>query len=127
MATVIERRAQQQRNRHFYVGMSTAAAMTVLIGFAPTFFLRGYLPMRPDQPPLSALLLVHGTIGTAWIALFLAQSILVTSHRIAVHKRLGLMGALLAAALAEPRAGPHGGQLLGCGAFRVSSFDICAH
>jgi hypothetical protein len=99
MPTVVERRVRRQGKRRFYVGMSVAAAVTVLVGFAPTFYLRGYLPMRPDQPPLSALLIVHGIIGTAWIALFLGQSLLVASHRIQLHKRLGIVGGLLASAL----------------------------
>jgi hypothetical protein len=99
MSTVVERRARQQGKGRFYVGMSVAAAVTVLVGFAPTFYLRGYLPMRPDQPPLSALLIVHGIIGTAWIALFLVQTVLVASHRIQLHKRLGIVGGLVAIAL----------------------------
>jgi hypothetical protein len=99
MPTVVERRAHQQGKTRFYVGMSVAAAVTVLVGFAPTFYLRGYLPMRPDQPPLTPILLVHGIIGTAWIALFLGQSLLVASHRIQLHKRLGIVGGLLASAL----------------------------
>lgn len=99
MPTVIERGVRQQAKARFYVGMSVAAAMMVLVGFAPTFYLRGYLPMRPDQPPLSALLLVHGLIGTAWIALFLGQSLLVASRRIQLHKRLGIVGGFLASAL----------------------------
>ena len=99
MSTVVERRAHQQGQRRFYVGMSVAAAITVLVGFAPTFYLRGYLPMRPDQPSLSQLLIVHGIIGTAWIALFLVQTVLVASHRIQLHKRLGIVGGLVAITL----------------------------
>jgi hypothetical protein len=99
MPTVVERRVLQRGKTRYYVGMSVAAAVTVLVGFAPTFYLRGYLPMRPDQPPLSALLIVHGVIGTAWIALFLGQSLLVASHRIQLHKRLGIVGGLLASAV----------------------------
>jgi hypothetical protein len=99
MPTVVERRVHQQVKTRSYVGMSVAATVTVLVGFAPTFYLRGYLPMRPDQPPLTPLLLVHGIIGTAWIGLFLGQSLLVASHRIQLHKRLGIVGGLSASGL----------------------------
>ena len=99
MTTVVERPVRQQRRSRFVFGMSVVAAITVLIGFAPTFYLRGYLPMRPDQPPLTALLVIHGVLGTAWIALFLTQSFLVVSHRLAIHKRLGIAGGILATAL----------------------------
>jgi predicted outer membrane lipoprotein len=99
LTTVVERRVLQQGKGRFYVGMSVAAAVITLVGFAPTFYLRGYLPMRPDQPPLSALLIVHGVTGTAWIALFLGQSLLVAAHRIRLHRRLGIVGGFLACAL----------------------------
>jgi uncharacterized membrane protein YozB (DUF420 family) len=97
MTTVIERPWRQQTRSRFFFGMAVAATVTVLIGFAPTFYLRGYLPMRPDQPALTPILFIHGVLGTAWIALFLAQSLLIVSHRVALHKRLGVAGGVLAA------------------------------
>ena len=96
--TVFEQHVRP-RGRRFYVGMSVAAALTVLWGFAPTFYLRGYLPMRPDQPPLTAVLFVHGVIGSAWIALFVVQSVLVASHRVRLHRQLGIVGIGVGAAL----------------------------
>lgn len=99
MTIITERPVRRQSRSYFVLGMSAAAAVTVLIGFAPTFYLRGYLPMRPDQPPLTTLLVIHGVLGTAWIALFLTQSFLVVSHRVALHRRLGVAGGILAAAL----------------------------
>jgi len=97
MPAVIERPSRPQTRSRFFLGMAVAAAVTVLIGFAPTFYLRGHLPMRPDQPALTPLLFIHGVLGTAWIALFLAQSLLIVSHRVALHKRLGVAGGVLAA------------------------------
>lgn len=99
MTTTVARPMRQQRKSRFVFGLSLAAAITVLFGFAPTFYLRGYLPMRPDQPPLTALLLIHGVLGTAWIVLFLTQSFLVVSQRVALHRRLGIAGGMLAVAL----------------------------
>jgi hypothetical protein len=87
----VERGVRRQRNTRCYVGMAVVATVTVLVGLAPTFYLRGHLPM----PPLTALLIVHGIIGTVSIALFLGQSLLVRSRQIHLYKRLGIVGALL--------------------------------
>jgi hypothetical protein len=81
------------------MGMAVVAAVTVFVGFAPTFYLRGYMTLRADQAALSPLLLLHGLVGTAWIALFLAQTFLVVCHRIHLHRRLGILGATVAAFL----------------------------
>jgi hypothetical protein len=41
MTPVIERPARRQSKSRFFLAMSVAAAVTVLVGFAPTFYLRG--------------------------------------------------------------------------------------
>jgi hypothetical protein len=76
--------------------MACGAIVAVFVGFAPTFYLRGYFGLRPDQPPLSPLLIVHGLVGTSWMALFLAQSLLVVRRRTDLHKRLGIATAIVA-------------------------------
>ena len=72
--------------------MSLAIAASVFVGFAPTYFLKAYF----DGPPLSLLIHVHGLAFTAWIVLFVAQTILVARHRVRFHRRLGTAGAALA-------------------------------
>jgi hypothetical protein len=72
--------------------MAGALAAAVLWGFAPTFFLRPFITTRD----LSALLLVHGFVFTAWIALFIVQTILVARHRTDLHRVLGALGIVLA-------------------------------
>src|SRR4029453_1308899 len=42
---------------------------------------------------------VHGALFTAWVLLFVVQTALVSTHRVAVHRRLGVAGAVLAAAM----------------------------
>jgi hypothetical protein len=42
---------------------------------------------------------VHGALFTAWVLLFIVQTALVASRRVAVHRRLGVAGAVLAAAM----------------------------
>jgi hypothetical protein len=97
MTTVVEGTAQRRMTAPFYMGMALTAAVTAFVGFAPTFYLRGHLTLRPDQPALSPLLVTHGLVGTAWIVLFLVQTLLVASRRIRLHRRLGILGATVAA------------------------------
>ncbi|HEU4617966.1 MAG TPA: hypothetical protein VFV10_07985 [Gammaproteobacteria bacterium] len=82
-------------DRLFYVAMAFAAAAAVAIGFAPTFYLRS----RFEGTPLPVALAIHGTVFTAWIALFAAQTLLVAGRRPAWHRRLGILGAALAPAM----------------------------
>jgi hypothetical protein len=39
----------------------------------------------------------HGVLFTGWVVLFVIQTALVASHRVAVHRRLGIAGGVLAA------------------------------
>jgi len=77
---------------HSYFGAALLAAAIVLIGFAPSYYLKELAESRP----LSPLLHVHGAVMTAWFALFIAQSWLVAIHRVDWHRRLGIIGAVLA-------------------------------
>lgn len=79
--------------RHGYFGAALFAAAVVFIGFAPSYYLKGFA----DSPPLLPLLHVHGAVMTAWFALFIAQTWLVAAHRVYWHRRLGIIGAVLAA------------------------------
>jgi hypothetical protein len=45
------------------------------------------------------LLHIHGLVFTAWLVLLIVQSGLVRAHRVDLHKRLGIAGAMLAALL----------------------------
>jgi hypothetical protein len=67
-----------------------------------TFFLRGYFGTARLPPGLRTLpvyLWVHGVVLTSWFLLFLAQAVLVASHRTGFHRRLGVFGAVLAMAV----------------------------
>ena len=79
----------------FFTAMAIAIGITVLAGFARTYYLRAYF----DAPPISPLLHLHGFVFSAWIALFLAQTSLVAADRVRVHRRLGVAGGVLAAVL----------------------------
>jgi hypothetical protein len=79
-------------DRVFFTGMAVAAAVTVLVGFSRTYFLRPYF----QTEPLDAAFHVHGLVFSAWIALFVAQTSLVAAGRTDVHRKLGRVGACLA-------------------------------
>jgi hypothetical protein len=75
--------------------MAIAFLVTAFAGFGPTYFLKGFY----HTPPLTPLLHVHGLVFTSWLVLLLIQSALVAAHRVDLHKRLGIAGAVLAAAM----------------------------
>jgi hypothetical protein len=89
-------------DRRFYTGMALAMAVTVLAGFARTY----YLPLAAGGPmatlsgqPMTGLVHVHGLLFTAWVLLFVVQTALVATHRVTVHQRMGVAGAVVAAAM----------------------------
>jgi hypothetical protein len=97
MAIVVDRRVRSA-DRAFFSGMGILIAAIVLVGFAPTFYLRGYLPLPAyATSPLSALLVAHGIVATLWLLLFVAQTLLVAVGRTDLHRRLGVLAALVAA------------------------------
>jgi hypothetical protein len=92
----------QRRHRTsgwFFVGISAILFVTVLVGFAPTFYLRGYvgttrLALAP--PTLPGYLQVHGVLLTSWFLLFLIQTAFIAAD---LHRRVGIASAILAAIL----------------------------
>ena len=89
-------------DRLFYGGMAIALGLTVFAGFASTYYLR-FLTGGPKTTfggkPFTTLFQVHGALFTAWVLLFIVQTALVAGSRVAVHRRLGIVGAVLAAAM----------------------------
>jgi hypothetical protein len=89
-------------DRVFYTTMAVLMALTAFAGFAPTFYLRGYFgaPVTiSGSTTLSPLTQVHGALFSAWVLLFIVQTALVANRRVAVHRRLGIAGVVLAAAM----------------------------
>ena len=78
-------------DRRFYTWAAVASALIVFAGFARTFYLKGMF----STPALSELLLVHGIVMTLWLALFIVQVRLVAAGRTDLHRRLGVVGAIL--------------------------------
>lgn len=88
--------AAARRQTHFYRVVALLALAVMLVGFSPSFFLK---PLFHKPPPLTLLLFVHGTIMTAWFALFLVQAHLAASRNLRLHRRLGVAGVVLAIAV----------------------------
>ena len=86
-------RAETQRSdATFYLGMAIVSALLIFAGFAPSFDLKSVIHA---PPPLSQLTVVHGVVFTAWMVLFLTQATLVSADRLALHRQLGIVGAVL--------------------------------
>src|SRR5712691_1182248 len=83
---------RRRRERWFYISMSIAAVITVFAGFSRTYYLRPYF----NTAPLMPLLHLHGLVFTSWLALFLIQTTLVAAHRTDIHRRLGILGGVIA-------------------------------
>lgn len=85
--------------RRFYLSMSIALLAVVFAGFAPSFYLRGLIPHAAPLQPISATVLLHGLVFSAWVLLFIAQVSLVSAGRADLHRRLGRLGAVLLVAM----------------------------
>jgi hypothetical protein len=80
-------------DRKLYILAAILTPIIVLIGFARTYYLKGFfgtsvLPSR--------LVHFHGLIMTSWVVLFVVQVALVETKRVKTHQRLGILGAALA-------------------------------
>jgi hypothetical protein len=82
----------KRRERLFYTGMAVTVLITVFAGFARTYYLRPYF----GAPPLPRLLHLHGIVFTSWLVLFFTQTALVAAKRTDIHRRLGMVAAVLA-------------------------------
>jgi len=85
-----------KRRNPFFVVMATAVAVTVFLGFAPSFYLRS--TFNPSRS-LSIRLHIHGLALSAWIVLFWMQTILIARGSTTLHRRLGWVMSGLAASI----------------------------
>jgi hypothetical protein len=80
-------------DRRFATRVAVAAALIVFVGFTRTYYLKGIF----GTPALSSgLVHLHGIVMTLWFALFMVQARLIAAHRTDLHRRVGVVGALLA-------------------------------
>jgi hypothetical protein len=78
---------------HFYTWAAITILAIVFAGFARTYYLKELF----GTPALPGLLHLHGLVMTLWFAFFLVQVSLIAAGRADLHRRVGVVGALLAA------------------------------
>jgi len=98
MATIVasgtDRKAAE---RKFYSRMALFLVLLVLLGFGPSFYLRGVVPSYPrPNPTLPPAVLLHAAVFTLWMAAVVAQTQLIAARKHAVHMKLGMLTVLLA-------------------------------
>jgi hypothetical protein len=79
-------------DRIFFGGAAITLLLVTLIGFAPTY----YLSYFTTAPALSPLVHLHGVVFSAWMLLYAGQSWLIGTGNIRLHRRVGIIGAVLA-------------------------------
>jgi hypothetical protein len=88
---------RKSSERKFYARMALFLVFLVLLGFGPSFYLRGIVPSYPrPNPSLPAAVILHGTVFTLWMALIIAQTQLISARKHAVHMTLGKLGMVFA-------------------------------
>jgi hypothetical protein len=87
--------AQTRSRDRFFLAMSVLLLLILLVGFSRTLYLRLFF----EVPPIPAYLHVHGATVTAWFVWLIVQASLVNVNRIDVHRRIGMLGAVIGAAV----------------------------
>ncbi len=83
-------------DRRFYLAMALASTALITYGFSRSYYLKLHYP---TSPVLSPLVHLHGAVYTAWMLYFVLQTALISLKRPALHRKLGLTGAVLGSAM----------------------------
>jgi hypothetical protein len=86
------RRCNLRHENRFFGTMAAVFLVVIFTGFARTYYLAGVF----NAPLPNLLVHIHAVAFTLWIILFIAQISLVTAGRLDLHRRLGLLGFVLA-------------------------------
>jgi hypothetical protein len=93
MPAITQKSALPAFDRRFYGWSAITVALIVLVGFARTYYLKGFFGTRTLAPFVH----FHGLVMSAWVVLFFVQTRLIAAHRVALHRSLGILGCCLAA------------------------------
>src|ERR1700689_677043 len=85
---------KRANDRWIFLPAAVVVAGVVVFGFGRSYFFR---PFFAPAETLTLLVHVHGALMTAWVALFVTQCVLVAAGRTDLHRRLGVVGAVLVA------------------------------
>jgi hypothetical protein len=83
------------RRRLGYILSALIISAIMFAGFAKNFYLRAWIGTRP----ITSMVHVHGWVMTAWVVLFLTQTLLIAKRRSDLHRKLGIAGAFVAFAI----------------------------
>jgi hypothetical protein len=102
MATVVARASSSPRllidvpgcryDHLFFSAMALMMLGTVFVGFAHSYYLAGVF----GAPLPSLIIHLHGAAFSCWILLLVTQTSLVAAGRVTIHRRLGIVGFVLA-------------------------------
>ena len=85
VSTTVERRSM------YYQGVAVAVLLTIAVGFAPSYYAR----LSSAGNPVPLIVHVHAAVFTLWILLVITQTALVASSRTAIHRRVGMLAAVM--------------------------------
>lgn len=95
MATLAMAAPVARRERNFFVGMAAFFVVVSVAGFWRSYYLSTWFGTKTLTP----IMHLHGLVMTAWVLFFLLQTTLVRSGRVDLHRRVGMVGVLLAGAV----------------------------
>jgi hypothetical protein len=82
--------------RYFFAVAAITMLTIMVAGFHPYYLHGEGMAGRTISPELATLVFVHGAAMTAWLLLFLVQSLLVPARRLRIHMKLGWGGVAVA-------------------------------
>jgi hypothetical protein len=92
--TALDLKEKVAGERRYFTVMALVMIAIAIAGFLPAI-----VDPASRRAPLTPLAAVHGMVFFAWLLLFLVQSRLVATGRVAVHRRLGIVGVILLAVM----------------------------
>jgi hypothetical protein len=81
-----------QRDRRFYRGIAWAIGVLVVAAFSKALLVGAFEPATLHSP----LTYVHAVVYCSWISLFVTQATLISAQRPDIHRKLGVLGVVLA-------------------------------
>jgi hypothetical protein len=82
----------RKRDHQFFNAMAFAISAGVFAGFTRTYFARSLF----HSPVIPMWVEIHGAVFTAWILFYLLQNLLAMNGGMKLHRRLGIVGVILA-------------------------------
>ena len=92
MATAAGPRGRWRSDRLFYSLMGIFVLLLSVAGFARSYYLAPWFETPQGTPEVTLLLHLHAAAATAWLALSVAQPLLIAGKNRRLHRRLGWFG-----------------------------------